>query len=135
MERLEQACDVAINRSTDWTAVYCQFLAFSIVDPLFHAERFGKAPVKLIQACLANVIESKKDQTNANSIATAKLSTLVYGALGGKAAKPKLEDFLPYEIKKSSNSIKESTMAALKWALKNKKMPSSIVGLIGAELG
>lgn len=102
---------------------------------MFHAERFGKAPVSLIQACLANLTEARKEQVNANSIATAKLSSLVYSALGGKAAKAKLEDFLPYEINKGDNGLKESTIAAMKWALKNEKLPPSIVGLIGAELG
>lgn len=124
-----------INRSTDWAGIYCQFLAFSIADPLFHAERFGKAPIKLIQACLLSLSETRKEQTNASSVATAKLSSLVYSALGGKGAKPKLNDFLPYELSKDNDGLKESTIAAMKWALKNEKMPPSIVGLIGAELG
>jgi hypothetical protein len=31
--------------------------------------------------------------------------------------------------------LSESTVSAMKWALKNEKLPPSIVGLIGAELG
>lgn len=59
---------------------------------------------------------------------------LVYGALGGKSNKVKIETFLPYEIKNGTNALKESTEEALRWALKNKKMPPVVIGLIGAEL-
>ena len=102
---------------------------------MFHAERFGKLPVVFIQACLGNLLEAKKEEVNANSISTAKLSSLVFSALGGNNVKTKLEDFLPYEIKKGNDGIKESTMEAMKWALKYEKMPPAIIGLIGTELG
>lgn len=81
------------------------------------------------------MLEAKKEDANANSIATAKLGSLVYSALGSKGAKAKLDDFLPYEISKVDNGLKESTIAAMKWALKHQKMPPAIIGLIGAELG
>lgn len=71
---------------------------------------------------------------NAQSISTAKLSGLVFSALGGKTKKINLEDFLPYQIKKGSNDLQEETIEAMKWALKNEKMPPAIIGLIGAEL-
>ena len=132
---MEQSCDQAINRSTDWTGIYCRFLSFAIVDPIFHAERFGRLPIIFLQACLENLFETHKEQVNAQSISTAKLSGLVFSALSGKGKKPSLEDFLPYEIKKGSNDLQEETMVAMKWALKHEKMPPAIVGLIGVELG
>ena len=72
---------------------------------------------------------------NAQSISTAKLSGLVFSALGGKNKKLNLQDFLPYEIQKSVNDLQDETIEAMKWALKNEKMPPAIIGLIGAELG
>ena len=132
---MEQSCDQAINRSTDWTGIYCRFLSFAIVDPIFHAERFGRLPVVFLQACLENLFETHKEQVNAQSISTAKLSGLVFSALSGKGKKPSLEDFLPYEIRKGSNDLQPETIEAMKWALKHEKMPPAIVGLIGAELG
>lgn len=72
---------------------------------------------------------------NAQSISTAKLGGLVFSALTSKGKKIDLEDFLPYEIKKGSNDLQAETTEAIKWALKNEKMPPVIIGLIGAELG
>lgn len=109
-------------------------MSFAIVDPIFHAERFGRLPVVFLRACLANLFEAYKEQLNAQSISTAKLSSLVFSALGGKGKKSNLEDFLPYEIKKGNNDLQEDTIEAMKWALKHEKMPPVIIGLIGAEL-
>lgn len=105
-----------------------------MADPIFQAERFGKAPVALIRGCLNALAEAQKDMINAKSIATAKLGFLVHSALGGKSTRAKLDSFLPYEINKSNGVVKDTTVTAIKWALKNEKMPPVIIGLIGAEL-
>jgi hypothetical protein len=110
-------------------------LSFSIADPLFSAERFGRIPVKLLHICIRQLTENKQETINAQSIATAKLSSIVIGALGGKKTKVKMEELLPYEMKRNDNGLKESTIAAMKWALKHEMMPPAIIGMIGAELG
>jgi hypothetical protein len=124
-----------LNNAADWTDIYCRFLALSIGDPIFHAERFGRLPIKFLRTCLQRLIEAHQEQVNAHSVATAKLAILVYSALGGKSHKVKIGDFLPYEMQKGDSGLKESTLAAMRWALKNQKLPPSIVGLLGAELG
>ena len=88
----------------------------------------------LIKGCLKALVEAEKDMINAKSIATAKLGFLVHSALGGKSARAKLDSFLPYEINKSDAAIKDTTRTAIRWALKNEKMPPAVIGLIGAEL-
>lgn len=88
-----------------------------------------------LQRCSKHLLEEQRQKINAYSIATAKLSALVFSALGGKNNKVKLEDFLPFETSKKEGELQESTIAALKWALKNENIPPSIAGLIGAELG
>lgn len=135
MERLEQSCDQAINRSTDWTEVYCRFLALSIGDPLFHAQKFGRLPVQFLKTCLRHLVEAHQERVNADSVATAKLAMLVYSAIGGKTGKAKISDFLPYETKKEDGGLNQNTISAIQWALKHHKMPPSIIGLLGAELG
>lgn len=114
--------------------LYARLLSFSIADPLFHAGNFGKVPVKLLQVCTRQLSDAKQETINAQSISTAKLSSIVMGALGGKRAKVKIEELLPYEIKRNNNTLKESTIQAMKWALKNETMPPAIIGMIGAEL-
>lgn len=114
--------------------LYARLLSFSIADPLFHVSNFGKVPIKLLQTCIKQLSETKQETINAQSISTAKLSSIVVGALGGKKAKVKIEELLPYEIKRNSNTLKESTIQAMKWALKSETMPPAIIGMIGAEL-
>ena len=92
-------------------------------------------PVRLLQVCIQHLSEDRQETTNANSIATAKLSSIVLGALGGKKTKVKIEELLPYEIKKGNNALRQSTINAMKWALKHEVMPPAIIGMIGAELG
>ena len=89
----------------------------------------------LLHVCLEQFALFHKETTNAHSIAVAKLSNLVFCALGGKANKVKLSDFLPYELKDETNGLKDSTIDAMRWALKNEKMPPAIIGMVGAELG
>lgn len=124
-----------IDNDTNWASIYVRLLSFSIADPLFSAERFGKLPVKLLHVCMEQLSESQRELVNAQSISTAKLSSIVIGALGGKKTKVKMEELLPYEIKRNDNGLKESTIAAMKWALKHETMPPAIIGMIGAELG
>jgi hypothetical protein len=103
-------------------------------DPLFQASNFSRLPIKLLADVFAYHYEVMQKRTNASSIATAKLATVVCSALGGKGAKVKLDHFLPFELDDGKQSIKQSTKDALQWALKTKKMPPVIVGMIGAEL-
>lgn len=91
--------------------------------------------MQFLRTCLRHLVEAHQERTNADSVATAKLAMLVYSALGGKTNKAKMSDFLPYEVKKDDNGLKESTINAMRWALKHHKMPPSIIGLLGAELG
>lgn len=76
----------------------------------------------------------KQQEINAHSVSTAKLGLMILGAFGQKGAKGRLDDFLPFDREKRENQIEQKTRAAMLWALKNKKMPAAVVGMIGAEL-
>jgi hypothetical protein len=91
-------------------------------------------PIAFMQVCLENLLEKQREQVNAQSIATAKLGGVVLSALSSKGKKTSLADFLPYEMKKGSNDLQSETEHAIRWALKNEKMPPIVIGLIGAEL-
>lgn len=77
---------------------------------------------------------SEKNKANAMSMATAKLGTVVVSALGSKSAKVKVHDFLPYEFEQGNSGITEKTKEAMRWALKNEKLPSIVAGMVGSEL-
>ena len=124
-----------INQSTDWTDIYCRIASLGLSDPLFHASSFRRVPIRLIVALLNFQTKEKKQTINAQSISTAKLGLVVIGALAGKKANASLADFLPFESAADPTGLQESTIEALKWVLKNEKLPPVIVGLIGVALG
>jgi len=101
---------------------------------LFHAKNFGKIPVKLVGQVLKQTDQEKQNIINAHSVSTAQLCTLVVGALAGKQAKAKVDDFLPFQRRRDFDGLSEQTKAAIQWALKNKTMPPVIIGMLGAEL-
>ena len=90
-------------------------------------------PIRLLQTMLEQASTEQQRLINAHSMSTAKLAVTVVGALGGKTARAKVDDFLPFEQDKP-NGISSETKEALQWALKNHRLPPVIVGLIGAEL-
>jgi len=123
-----------LSYSTDWVALYSQLMHLGVSDPLFHAERFHKIPIKLLENLGEDLTRQKQYSMNADSVAVAKLSCLVYGALGGKKNGVTIESFLPFTKITESKELKDSTVAAMKWAIKNRQLPPAIVGMIGAEL-
>jgi hypothetical protein len=124
-----------VDSSTDWVAVYCRLQYFAIADPLLQAGRFGKVPIKFLMACLKNLSKEHQQNANATSVASAKLGMVVISALGGKNAKAKVQDFLPFEMPKDDTGLSTLTITAMKWALKNETLHPAVVGMLGAELG
>lgn len=114
--------------------MYCQLAELKLSDPLFHAENFARAPVRLIYDLLENHQKTIKAQTNAYSASTAKLGTVVVAALGGKQSKVKLDDFLPYPREDSADRLADTTRDAVTWALKTQQLPSQVVAMLGSEL-
>lgn len=123
-----------LDKGVDWSHVYCQLVALQLADPLFHASNFARLPVLLIWDILEHCSKSERVKTNATSMATAKLGTVVVSALNSKGAKVKVSDFLPYELEKGDEGVSQETKEAMQWALKNEKLPSIIAGMVGSEL-
>ena len=119
----------------DWTHVYCQLAALQLSDPIFHASNFAKIPTHLLWDILEHCSKIERTKTNADSMATAKLGTVVVSALSTKSAKVKVSDFLPYELETGDGSISSETKDAMRWALKHHKLPAIVAGMIGGELG
>jgi hypothetical protein len=134
VQRLEQSCEQALARTTDWAEIYAQLIHLGISDPLFHAERFNLVPVGFLRSVSENLVKQKQQTINADSVAVAKLACLVHSALGGKKNAASLDSFLPFEKAKDENGLKDSTINAMKWAMKNEKLPPAVVGIIGPEL-
>ena len=113
--------------------MYARVAVICPSDPMFFAENFHKAPIKLIIRVLSYSAAHKQRDANSNSVTSAKLAMVAASALGATSSM-KIQDFLPYDLEESKGLRSEETTVALKWALKHKKMPAAITGLVGSEL-
>lgn len=73
---------------------------------------------------------------NIHSISTAKLGTVVVGALGGKKARVSVDDFLPFDTKKikKENGLSDESLAVLQRLMRSRKMDGRVIGLLADEL-
>lgn len=73
---------------------------------------------------------------NINSIATAKLGTVVVGALGGKKAKVSADDFLPFDTRrlKKQNGMTDESLGVLQRLMRTRRLDGRVIGLLADEL-
>jgi hypothetical protein len=73
---------------------------------------------------------------NINSISTAKLGTVVVGALAGKKAKTSVDDFLPFDTKriKKENGLSDESLAVLQKLMRTTRMDGRVIALLADEL-
>lgn len=80
----------------------------------------------------------KHDTTkyNIQSISTAKLGTVVVGALGGKKAKVAADDFLPFDTRKikKDTGITDESLQVLQRLMKTRRMNGRVIALLADEL-
>lgn len=80
----------------------------------------------------------KHDTTkyNIQSISTAKLGTVVVGAIGGKKAKVSPDDFLPFDTRriKKDTGITDESLRVLQKLMKTRKMDGRVIALLADEL-
>ena len=80
----------------------------------------------------------KQDITkyNLHSVSTAKLATVVLGAVAGKKAKNTAEDFLPFDPRKikKETGITDESLRVLQRLLKTRRMSGSVIGMMAEEL-
>lgn len=75
-------------------------------------------------------------KVNINSISTAKLSSVVVSALGGKKARANIDDFLPFDTRKikKENGISDESYAVLSRLMKTQRMDGRLIALLSDEL-
>ena len=75
-------------------------------------------------------------QYNINSISTAKLGTVVVGALGGKKARVSADDFLPFDTRKLKKQagISDESLVILQRLMKTRRLDGRVISLFANEL-
>ena len=73
---------------------------------------------------------------NISSLSTAKLATVVVGAVAGKKASVTADDFLPFDTRKMSKQagISVSSVITLQNLMKTRKMDARVVAMLAEEL-
>ena len=73
---------------------------------------------------------------NIQSISTAKLGTVVVGALGGKKARVAPDDFLPFDTRKikKDTGITDESLKVLQRLMKTQRMDGRVIALLADEL-
>lgn len=75
-------------------------------------------------------------QANVQSIAVAKMATMVANALGGKKVSLSPEDFLPFDTRriKKETGITEDSSRVLKKILKTRKVDARLLAALSDEI-
>ena len=89
-----------------------------------------------MNAALVWIEKSDINKYNINSVSTAKLGTVVVGALAGKKARTSIEDFLPFDTKriKKNTGITDESVSVLQHLMKTEKMDGRVIGMLVEEL-
>ena len=97
---------------------------------------FGKQRVQDVVTALKWLEKHDITKYNIHSISTAKLGTVVVGALGGKKARVSVDDFLPFDTKKikKENGLSDESLTVLQRLMRSRKMDGRVIALLVDEL-
>ena len=73
---------------------------------------------------------------NISSISTAKLGTVVVGALGGKRTKVSADDFLPFDTRrlKKQSGMTDESLGVLQGLMRTRRLDGRVIALLADEL-
>jgi hypothetical protein len=121
---------------TPWNDIYFRLSASGFKDERWQAKQFAKQRVSDVQAALKYLEKHDATKYNAQSITTAKLATVVVGALAGKKARAKPSDFLPFDTSQIDRNAgpTEASLIVLRRLLKTRKLDGRLVGMLAEEI-
>lgn len=116
--------------------MYLRLSASDLKDERWSANNFGMQRVKDVSAALDWLEKYDSFKYNVTSIATAKLGTVVVGALGGKKAKATPDDFLPFDTRKikKETGVTDESIATLQKLMRTVRMDGRVVAMLADEL-
>ena len=121
---------------TKWDEIYFRLNSSDFNDCRWEAHNFGKQRLKDIVTALKWLENHDITKYNINSIATAKLGTVVVGALGGKKAKVSADDFLPFDTRKlkKQNGMTDESLGVLQRLMRTRRLDGRVIALLADEL-
>ena len=121
---------------TKWDEIYFRLSASDLKDGRWESVNFGKQRVKDVVTALKWLEKYDIAKYNINSISTAKLGTVVVGALAGKKARTSIDDFLPFDTKriKKENGLSDESLKVLQRLMRSRRMDGRVIALLADEL-
>jgi hypothetical protein len=121
---------------TPWNDIYFRLSASDFKDERWQARHFAKQRVSDVQAALKYLEKHDSTKYNASSIATAKLATVVVGALAGKKARAKPSDFLPFDTSQTDKGAgpTDASLMVLRKLVSSRRLDGRLIGTLAEEI-
>jgi hypothetical protein len=125
-----------LKNLTNWNEIYFRLSSSDLHDPRWNAEQFGLQPIEDVKRALKYLDKHDVAKYNVNSIAIAKLGTMVSGMMAGRKSKIKPEDFLPFDTKsiKKDTGLSDESLIVLQRLMKTRRMDGRVIALLADEL-
>jgi hypothetical protein len=125
-----------LKNLTPWNDLYFRLSGSDLKDERWNAANFGQQRIKDVRAAVNWLEKHDLSKYNIQSVSTAKLGTVVVGALGGKKSKITVDDFLPFDTRKikKSNGVTDESIAVLQRLMKTIKIDGRVVAMLAEEL-
>jgi hypothetical protein len=125
-----------LSSLTNWNELYFRLSSSGLQDPRWHADNFAIQKVDDVSAALKFLEKQDTYRANVSSIATAKLGTVVVGALGGKKSNVSVDDFLPFDTRKlkKDTGVTDQSMRVLRRLMRTRKLDPRLVATLASEI-
>lgn len=116
--------------------MYFRLSSSDYKDDRWNAANFGKQKVADVKAALKYLEKHDVTKYNIQSIAVAKLGAMAAMMMGGKKAKAKPDDFLPFDTKsiKKNTGVTDESLTVLAKLMKEKMMDGRLIALLVDEI-
>ena len=133
---LEARARHQLKNLTNWDEIYFRLAASDFNDPRWHADQLGRQPLSDVKKALKYLDRHDIAKYNVQSVAVAKLGTMAAGMMGGRKAKVKPDDFLPFDTKalKRDSGVTDESLIVLQRLMKTRKMDGRVIALLADDL-
>ena len=116
--------------------MYFRISASDLHDPRWDHAQFGKQKVSDVVAAIKFLEKHDITKYNVQSIATAKLGTVVVQGLAGKKASVTADDFLPFDTRKlkKDTGVSEKSLQVLKRLMKTRRLDARLISTLANEI-
>jgi hypothetical protein len=121
---------------TDWNEIYFRLSASDLKDERWHADQFGRQPLFVVKKALGYLDKHDMAKYNVQSVAIAKLGTMVAGMMAGQKSKVKPEDFMPFDLNalKKQSGVTDESLIILRRVMKTRKIDGRVIALLAEDL-